>query len=107
MALRDDSHQTGREGGRVQRGLESLYGHPVQVGVLRSSGLSTLRNISPCRARPRLALETDPFSLDNYKTVLQINNDLVVSYKSPIARDFRLYFRSKTQVDINHLKYFI
>ena len=53
------------------------------------------------RTRPRLALETDPFSLENYKTVLQINSDLVVSFKSPIARDFRLYFKSKTQVKLS------
>ena len=57
------------------------------------------------RARPRLALETDPFSLDNYKTVLQINSDLVVSFKSPIARDFRLYFKSKTQVKLSKIYY--
>ena len=51
-----------------------------------------------CRTRPRLSLETDPFSVNNYKIVLYMNSDLIVSYKSPISRDFRLYFKSRTQV---------
>ena len=58
---------------------------------------------APCtatlyRTRPRLQLETDPFSRDNFKTLLHVNRHLVVRYKQPIARDFTLHLESGRQV---------
>ena len=79
---------------RVWRG-EMVVGREVR-GVYKE--VWTPCTLTMYRTRPRLALETDPFSVDNFKTVLSINSDLTVSYKCPISRDFRLYLKSRSQV---------
>lgn len=50
------------------------------------------------RTRPRLILETSPFTMESTKTVIPVSPDLRISYKEPIAKDFTLLIENNSQI---------
>jgi len=50
------------------------------------------------RTRPRLLLETAPFTMENRKTVIPVNQELRIRYKEPIAKDFTLFIEDRNQI---------
>jgi len=49
------------------------------------------------RTRPRLILESSPFTMASTKTVIPVNSELRISYKEPIAKDFTLHIHHDNQ----------
>ena len=80
MALRDAGGQGDRD-----PGLDAVHSHPLQVGdncdaIKRTSrGLDRVDDRIYCRTKPRLQLETDPYSRANYKTQFSVNQHFQAS----------------------------
>ena len=59
---------------------------------------------NPCyRTRPRLILESSPFTMESTKTVIPVNPELKISYKEPIAKDFTLHVHYNNHMKMNDL----
>ena len=99
MALRDAGGQGDRD-----PGLDAVHSHPLQVGdncdaIKRTSrGLDRVDDRIYCRTKPRLQLETDPYSRANYKTQFSVNQHLTVKYRDPISKDFTLHLEYNREV---------
>ena len=50
------------------------------------------------RTRPRLQLETDPYTKANFKTQFSVNQHLTVRYRDPISKDFTLHLEYSQEV---------
>ena len=50
------------------------------------------------RTKPRLQLETDPYTKANFKTQLNVNQHLTVRYRDPISKDFTLHLEDSREV---------
>ena len=82
--------------------MTSICGHPVLSHCTGSKSHQDTLYLLFLRTKPKLLLETDPFSrVNNYKVLLQVNRSLLVHYKDPIARDFTLSLESGRQVSLH------
>ena len=93
MALRDAGGQ-----GDGDPGLDAVHSHPLQVGDNCHRGLERADDRIYCRTKPRLQLETDPYSRANYKTQFSVNQHLTVRYRDPISKDFTLHLEYNREV---------
>lgn len=93
MALRDAGGQ-----GDGDPGLDAVHSHPLQVGDNCHRGLDRVDDRIYCRTKPRLQLETDPYSRANYKTQFSVNQHLTVRYRDPISKDFTLHLEYNREV---------
>ena len=50
------------------------------------------------RTKPRLQLETDPYTKANFKTQFSVNQHLTVRYRDPISKDFTLHLEYSQEV---------
>ena len=93
MALRD----AGGQGGGPP-GLDAVHSHTLQVRGDHEALEQVLMMTCFGRTKPRLQLETDPYTKANFKTQLNVNQHLTVRYRDPISKDFTLHLEDSREV---------
>ena len=68
------------------------------IGLQNKAKAYIVLSILYFRTRPRLILESSPFTMASTKTVIPVNSELRISYKEPIAKDFTLHIHHDNQV---------